>query len=57
MPGRVDEAGLAESLQYQSSVLGFYSVDKVKPLKTGNNLIKMVIWEAESGSTMKKELS
>lgn len=42
-PGRVVEAGLAESLEYQCKVLGFYSVDKMKPLKTGNNLIKMVI--------------
>lgn len=57
MPGSAGEARLAESLQYQSSVLGFYSVNTAKPLKAGNNLIKMVIWEAESGSTMKKELN
>lgn len=55
-PGKVARARLTESIEYQSEVLGFYFVDKVKPLKVANNLIKMVIREAESGSTIKKEL-
>lgn len=54
-PGKVSGARLAESIEYQSEVLGFYFADKMKPLKATNNLIKMVIREVESGGTMKKE--
>lgn len=46
---------LAESLKHRSEVLEFCSVDEVKPLKVGNDLIKMVIWEVESDSAMKEE--
>lgn len=55
-PGEIVGARLAESTECESEVLGFYFADKVKPLKAANNLIKMVIQEAESGGTMKKEL-
>lgn len=55
-PGKVARARLTESIEYQSEVLGFYFADKMKPLKVANNLIKMVIQEVESGSTIKKEL-
>lgn len=55
-PWEIVEARLAESTECESEVLGFYFADKVKPLKATNNLIKMVIQEAESGGTMKKEL-
>lgn len=54
-PEKVVEARWAASIEYQSKVPGFYFADKVKPLKAMNNPMKAVIWEVESGSTMKKE--
>lgn len=55
-PGSVAEARLAGSHEYQAKGLGFYSVDKVKPLKVGNSMIKIVILEVESGRAVKTEL-
>lgn len=49
------KARLAESLEHQSTALGFCSVDEVKPLKVGNNLIEMALWEVESDSAMKED--
>lgn len=49
------EARLGESLEHQSEALGFCSVNEAKPLKVGNNLIEMAIWEVESDNAVKEE--
>lgn len=54
-PARMAEARLGESLEHQSEALGFCSVDEAKPLKVGNNLIEMAIWEVESDNAVKEE--